>query len=297
MSDIDNKNTEHEVNEATKTEVTEHTDHTAHATHTEHATEKKATHEKHKAKKKSGGGLSDVIASEHKKANKVKISRKDLKKDELAEASSKVVEYLTKQGNNVLIATGTALAIIIIIIIVSLYSTSKEEKANELFTSARNLYDLALNESPPSSTTLKASLEIFENLISSYNGNIEEALAYLYEGNIYFNLQDYEKAIDAYNKFLSSNKNATYSIVAKTNIAYCYKNMGSAEKAIDLFKNISETSSGYVKESSLLDLGLTYEKINNNGEAVKIYQDFIKNYPTSSLVEKVHERINSIQAK
>jgi tetratricopeptide (TPR) repeat protein len=261
-------------------------------------TAKKKPSKKGGTKKKSGGGISKAIGREHKKAQKIKISRKEMRRDELKETSATILEYLTAHSNKVLTIIGTVIVLLLIVILVNFYKSSRKTVASELFTKARNLYDLGLSETPPSIASLKVSLDMFEGLISNYKGGVEEALAYFYKGNIYFNLQDYENAIQAYNKFLSSDvKNETYMSIAKTNIAYSYENISDFEKAIELFKNISNTSKGFLKKSSLLDLGMAYEKINKDDEAVKVYQDFIKDYPTSILIEKVQERINSIQAK
>jgi tetratricopeptide (TPR) repeat protein len=258
---------------------------------------KKST-EKQKTRKKSAGSIADVIGKEHKKARKLKISRKKIKRDELQESSAKIVEYLTAHSNSVLITAGAIVSLVLILVLFNFYKTSKREGASELFSSARNLYDLALSETPPSNITLDRSLDLFETLIFSYKGEAEAALAHFYKGSIYFNLNYYDKSIEAYNKFLSSAvKNETYNAIAKTNIAYNYKNLNENEKAISLFHEISDSSEGFIKESSLFDLGLTYEQVNKNDEAIRVYTDFIENYPASRLIDKVQERLNSIQAK
>ena len=254
---------------------------------------------KKQSTKKSSGGLHDAIGAGRKKSRKeVKISRKDMKKDELVEGSAKVIEYLTSHSNQTLYTVGGVIAALLIVVVFNFYTASRRENASELFTSARNLYDLAMNETPPSEVSLKASLEIFNGLINSYKGGSEEALAYFYEGGIYYNLKDYENSINMYDKYLGTSiENSTYEKIAKTNIAYCYKSQGEFDKAIDMFRDISDKSSGYLKESSLFDLGLTLEKAGRKDEAALLYEKFAKAYPESSLIEKVQERINSIQAK
>ncbi|MFC1856252.1 tol-pal system YbgF family protein [Thermodesulfobacteriota bacterium] len=262
---------------------------------TEH---KSSTKKSSKRKSSSSGGLTGVIAAEHRKANKVKISRKEMKTDELQESSAKLVEYLTKHGNQVLMIAGSIIIVVLFAVVLNFYTQSKRERASEDFTSGRNLYDLAFSETPPSEATLKAAISVFDDIIESSDGGKESALAYFYEGNIYFNLKEYDKSLENYSKFLESDiKNATYAVIARTNIAYCYKNKKEYEKAIEIFSDVSNSSEGYIKESSLMDLALTYEKLDKIDDAVKIYQEFIDNYPTSSLIEKVQERLNSIQAR
>ncbi len=259
---------------------------------------KKKAAPKSRAKRKTAGGIAGVIGEEHKKARKLKVSRKTIKKDELKEASAKIVDYLTARGNTVLIIAGAIIVLFLVVVLAGFYRSSQRDRASELFGKARNLYDLALSETPPSTATLKGSLEIFDSLADLYESGVEASLANLYKGDIYMNLQEYEKAIESYNKFLASAvKNETYQIIAKTNIAYSYENMEDYDKAIELLKDISSNSSGYILESSLLDLGLAYELANKEPQALAIYQDFLKDYPTSQLIERVQERINTLQAK
>lgn len=260
------------------------------------AEKKSGTHKT--AQKHVVSGMSAVIGEEHQKAKKLKISKHDMKKDELVEASGKIVDYLTGHGNQVLVIAGIVIIVALLTILVNFYSSSKKAKSSALFTQARNLYDLALNETPPSIATLSGSLETFDTLLSNYGDGVEGALGNFYKGNIYFNLQDYDKALDSYSKYLSFKmKNKAYDAIAMTNIAYCYENKNDYEKAIEQFKKITESASGFIKESAFIDLGLAYEKVNKIDEASKLYADFVANYPSSSLVETAQARINSIQAK
>lgn len=253
---------------------------------------------KKKSKSKSRGGLADAIGTERKKSRKMKINRKALKSDDLQESSARLVAYLTSHSTQTLIIVGTIIVLALSAFSINFYVSSRRDKASTLFTKARNLYDMAINETPPSSATLQASLEIFNGLTNTYSGGTEESIAYFYMGNIYYNLKEYDNAIAMYDNFLKSKSpNDTYVTIAKTNIAYSYKGSGEIDQAIIIFRDIADKTDGYLKESALYDLGLAYEKANKADEALKLYQDFVEKYKDSSLIERVQERLNSVQAK
>ncbi len=257
--------------------------------------------------KKKSGGLSTMIGEEHKKARRVKISRKDLKKDELQEISVQVVNYLTAHGNKVLVIAALIIVVFLTLVLVDMSAKSKKETTSALFTRARQLYSIGAGEADVSTGTLESALADFTNIIKQYPTSVEASLSLYYIANVNYNLQQYEKAIDNYNKFLSTGiKNDTYNLIAKTNIAYSYENLGDYGNAVKILKELydnlpkkteGESSNDYISRSIAWDLGLAYENLKDIPEATAVYQKIIKNYPSSDFAEKAQERINSIQVK
>ena len=67
------------------------------------------------------------------------------------------------------------------------------------------------------------------------------------------------------------------------------------ENAINEFSNVLKYENSNKKVDAIYKMGLCYLKLNNNTEAVKLFQKIIDNYPKTEYYNKAYEFILSIK--
>jgi tetratricopeptide (TPR) repeat protein len=86
-----------------------------------------------------------------------------------------------------------------------------------------------------------------------------------------------------------------YGALALQVLAGMYEKNGNINKAVEALQSIiSYDQPAAPKSASLMHLGQLLEQLNKNNEAVKAYQQLIKDFPESSLVPKAEERLKVI---
>ena len=86
-----------------------------------------------------------------------------------------------------------------------------------------------------------------------------------------------------------------YGALAMQVLAGMYEKNGNQAKAVEALQLIiSYDQPAAPKSASLMHLAQLFEQQNKNSEAIKTYQQLIKEYPESSLVQKAEERLKLI---
>jgi tetratricopeptide (TPR) repeat protein len=193
----------------------------------------------------------------------------------IGESLSRTQELSLKYKNQILGAFGAILLAVAAYFAYDYYLKSAEEAAQkELVSAVFNFEKDSLN-----AALLGDNFTIgFEKIAQDYSSTKAGNLARFYLGIIYLKENKFEQAIEALNKFSSSD----YILQAR---AYCllgdvYSEKGDDEKAINFYKKAAyhklneEFSPQY-----LIKLGLTYERKGDKASAAKAYQEILDNFP------------------
>lgn len=121
--------------------------------------------------------------------------------------------------------------------------------------------------------------------------NPDSATAWIRLGNVYFDTDQYQKAIDAYTRSLEL---APGNPDVLTDMGIMYRNIGRPEKAVEVFRQAAANDPGHEQSRFNTGIVLLYD-LDNPAEAVAAWQDLLRINPLArvadgrSLQDIVHE--------
>lgn len=122
------------------------------------------------------------------------------------------------------------------------------------------------------------NIEGFAATADSYS-NQEGKLAALFAGTCYFQLGQYEEAVNYLEKFSSDDLN--FKAVAKQLLGDAYVELGDLEAAVNAFEAAAKTGNEVFAPMSLKKAGIAYLKLEDNEAARKAFTSIKENYPAS----------------
>ena len=135
---------------------------------------------------------------------------------------------------------------------------------------ARDSFQLALNGNG-------ADFAGFEAIIEQYGSTKAGNLAKAYAGICYFNLGEYEKALELLKSFSASDQMISPAIVGK--IGDCYVNMGNTQEGISYFEKAAQAAdNNVISPVYLKKAGIAYESLQQYDKAVNAYKTIKEKY-------------------
>ncbi|MCK4534427.1 MAG: tetratricopeptide repeat protein, partial [Syntrophobacterales bacterium] len=179
-----------------------------------------------------------------------KFTKKELEQpDEFHTIGWKVLQYISEHRNRFYAAGAAALLIIILSGGWYFYRLNYENKAERMYSSAYNSYSLQGSSSDMKDAYLEAT-RIYEDLVKEYPGSRAATLSFYNMGNIYFNIGEVEKSIEAYKTFLKrSGKDNILSALAYYGLGYCYEKNKDYDNALKSFEDSNIRTKGTRFES------------------------------------------------
>ena len=202
-----------------------------------------------------------------------KIAVKELKQpDRFHVISVKAFRYISRNKKTLYLLSG----IFILAILLSggwyFYMSNCEKKAQEIYSSAYNSYQI-LNHKKDNKEYQKA-VNLYEELIKKYPRTYAAHLSSYNLGNIYFVLGEIDKSINAYKRFLgrASDYNVLTSL-AYYGLGYCYEAKKEYADAMAAFNNsIGQNTGKFYLVMNYQNIGRIYEKMNKPEKAEEYYK-------------------------
>ena len=207
-----------------------------------------------------------------------KLTKKELEQpDEFHTIGWKAMQYMSEHRNRFYAAGAAALLIIILSGGWYFYRLNYENKAERMYSSAYNSYSLSGSSSDMKDAYLKAT-RIYEDLVKEYPGSRAATLSFYNMGNIYFNIGEVEKSIEAYKTFLKrSGKDDILTALAYYGLGYCYEKNKDYDNALKSFEDSNKRIKGTRFESiNYANMARIYEKMGRQKEALEFYRKTIE---------------------
>ncbi|MBW2599224.1 MAG: tetratricopeptide repeat protein [Deltaproteobacteria bacterium] len=203
-----------------------------------------------------------------------KLTKKELEQpDEFHTIGWEIMQYISEHRNRFYAAGVAVLLIIILLGGWYFYRVNYENKAERMYSSAYNSYSLQGSSSDMKDAYLSA-VGIYTNLVKEYPGSRAATLSFYNMGNIYFNIGEVEKSIEAYKTFLKrSEKHDILTALAYYGLGYCYEKNKNYNNALKSFENSNRRIQGTLFESiNYANMGRIYEKMGRQKEALEFYR-------------------------
>ncbi|MBN1767924.1 MAG: tetratricopeptide repeat protein [Prolixibacteraceae bacterium] len=211
---------------------------------------------------------------------------------EVEQALTKTEQFLENHLNLVLYVIGGIIVVILGVLGIQRYYVSpKNAEAQEQIYGAQNhfskdSFNLALNGDGVSLG--------FLDIIDNYSSTDAGKLAQYYAGISYLHLGDYEAAITHLKKFKTDD--LLVAPLAQSALGDAYVELEEYNKAITAYnKALKISDNNFTSPSILNKLALVYEKQGDTAKALEIYKQIKKDYPSSPDAVNVEKSIARIQ--
>lgn len=172
---------------------------------------------------------------------------------------------------------GAIVAGVVIVLagIVALVGYQNVKKAERLMAQADTIYRAmvvtkAEYESNPTFRTIGAyvdatkkwsdAAEAYEAVIGNHENTNYGILALLYSGNCYYQLGEYDEAIDKYEKYIKkAGRDAPFALMTRQSIGYCYEALDRLDDAEEVFLSLTAEEGSTVSILSLFDVARIYQ--------------------------------------
>lgn len=213
---------------------------------------------------------------------KRKIRKKALKKpDEFITFTSKVIAWCR---DHLKIVVGAAAAVALLLIVISgvfVLRASREAKARSLYEQALAVYPAA-SSGKVSSMAYEAPTAKLEEVKQRYGSTTMGTNALVDLGNVYFQQQEYDKAIVCYNDFLQRTdlSHPLHDQVLES-LGATLEAKGNWQVALEVYQRLASEGAPVYQAQAQLYLGRVYEAMGDQKEAMSHYQDYLKENPTA----------------
>ena len=194
-----------------------------------------------------------------------KLSKQELKEpDKFQVMLSQVMMYLAENKKKLYIAGGVLAAVLVIAGGWYLYDLNMEKSAQKLYA---RVYDTAAGDGA-------AVVGIYKDVAAKYPGSRAAALANYRLGNLYYEQNDFDGAVKAYEAFLQrAPDKSDLKTLAYMGLAYSYEAKKDFKNALAAFEKAATGKAGQVFEGmNNQNIARIYEALNDRVKALEYYQ-------------------------
>ncbi|MBE9546420.1 MAG: tetratricopeptide repeat protein [Proteobacteria bacterium] len=213
------------------------------------------------------------------------IKKMNIKKtDQLQSTSWKIMEYVAENKSKFLVILG----ILVFFILSSsgwyLYRLNYEKNAHKMYSSA-----FSFNHKNELNT-----VKLYEELVKKYPNSDAATIALYSLGNIYFNLNEVDKSIDAYKEFIGKAKGKNdLTALAYIGLGYCYEVKKNFTEALKSFENsINYCIGGSYEGIIYRNMARIHEETNNPKKAVEYYKKALEQTTDPSMEVLIKRKIS-----
>lgn len=207
---------------------------------------------------------------------KRKITHIVNKPDEFISTMERITLFVENNIKVILASTGGVIALALAIFAFNYYTGYVNKKAAALeYQGMKHYYE-------NSTDGYKKAVELLEEVVKIYPNSKPASVAQYNIGNAYFKSNDFNKAEEAYKKFIDkygSDKMLLSLVMQK--LSYVYIAKKDYNNAIENLNKIISNTSSDGKDQAYFELGRLYETLNKKDDAVIKYEALVRDYSFS----------------
>jgi tetratricopeptide (TPR) repeat protein len=235
---------------------------------------------------------------------RVRISRKRLLKepDEFISTTGRIMDFVKTHQKWVFTAVGVLAVLVAFAVLWRGHLKRQDAEASDLYYQASQQFRKAEDGLLAESETkegFESALKRFESVRADFKGTRYALISLLYQGHCLYQLNRYDEAIEAYQKFLSkgSREKPLLPFVIQS-IAYAYRAKGEYGESNRYFNSILDTEEGQgLRRSILIEIGRNHEMLSENAKALQIYKEVIKENPDDLSLTLIKEKVLQLEGK
>jgi predicted negative regulator of RcsB-dependent stress response len=222
-----------------------------------------------------------------------KLSKEDLKGPDAFQSTIELISDYISENKKRFYSIVTAVILASFIAVgIYMYWSHYQFSAKEMYAKAQN--NLAQNLENPENAA--KNIKIFQELIDKYPHSWSARMAHYHLGNIYYNLGEFDNAIAAYKKFVSSriSDNAGIKFLALTSIGYCYETKKDFKSALEYFDKAQKSKNAGFESVAFSNIARIYEQMNDKKNALENYKKALEKATDPSKAVFIKYKISSL---
>ncbi len=232
------------------------------------------------------------------------LNRKDMKRDELANAMEKGVEYAESHARTLFIAIGALVAVAVIVALWFMYRGSRSENANVALAQAIKVYQAPIDptaakpDDPDSPTfadeaaRMARSKTLFQAVYDDYGSTSAGSVGAVYLGQIAVSENQPDKARELWKEFVDKHDDHLLAGEVRVNLFGLDRASGKAEEvAKDLTAMLDQSEPPLPQDIILGELAETQVLLGKPQEAVQSYQRIVDEFPQSPYAQDARQKI------
>jgi tetratricopeptide (TPR) repeat protein len=223
------------------------------------------------------------------------VKKKPDQEEEVKSVALQTIEALKKKQQQLIIGVSVIVGVFALFFIFSIYSSSQYKKAYAIeMEASQYYYGEIVDESLSQEDRWKKALELYQQSVDTKA--TPTALYYL--GNCYFNLGDYENAIEEYNIFTDkfSGDKAILPLVYQKLIS-AYVRTEQNDNVLDTIRKLEKVNGGIFKDTALVLEARHHESTDTPEKALEIYRQIIMEFPASPWTAEANSKISADEAE
>lgn len=236
-----------------------------------------------------------------------RLTRQDMKRNELSTALGKGYEYAESHGRTILMAVGALLAVALLVGLFSMYRNNQAEKGNTALAKAIEIYQAPIDPAAPkpddplsptfadiAARQAKAKT-LFQELRDDYGSTVAGDVAGVYLAQIAVAEGKPEEARQLWNDFLGEHGDHLLAGETRVNLLRLDRSQGKAQEVEQtLTAMLDEAEPQLPLDVVLNELAVTQEQLNKTQEAVQSYQRIVDEFPQSPYARDARQRIGAL---
>ncbi|MEM7049926.1 MAG: tetratricopeptide repeat protein [Acidobacteriota bacterium] len=234
-----------------------------------------------------------------------KLTRKEIKKDEFAEALGRTVEYAEGHVKLLVGALAGVIALVLLIVALVQWNASKVRKAGDALEQAMKTYDAPIvaegetgdDADEPSFSDEEArrnAAEVsFQEVVERYGATGPGGVAAVYLGRISADRGDLAGARQHWEGFLTDHEGQLLAGQVRRNLLALDRAEGKqAEVASELeaMMELNPEARPLPGDVILFELGTTYEELDRGDDAKSAFQRLVEEYPESAFAAVARQK-------
>jgi hypothetical protein len=224
-----------------------------------------------------------------------RLSRHELKKDELADQLATVTGTLSRNRQRILIVGGSALLTVAVVVGVLLYVRSRQTAASEAFGKALVTYHAPVIATPPAGVTVqtfKTADEKYTEAIRQFTEVAEQFGSYSVGrwARYYTALSQREVGQFAVAEqgllAIAAESDRDLAAVAKMALAGLYQKTSRTADAEKLYRELESSPTAMVPKPAVQIALAEMYQVTNPSQATAIYQQIEKDYPGTAAADQ-----------
>jgi tetratricopeptide (TPR) repeat protein len=211
--------------------------------------------------------------------------------DEFITFWTKIFGWISKYKLLFSSALGIMIAIIIVIMGIVYFIKKSEDKAFALLQRGVIKYQTNLKDSTPEKAFLDVEKD-FQVIMDKYSNRNGGKLANFICANFSYTAQNYDKAIELYNKSLINFNDELFikDLILK-GLGYAYKAKKDFKTAAGYFEIIASEPDYTIKDEALFNLGELYAAMGDHDKSITAFKKILSDHPGSMYIEIVKEKL------
>lgn len=236
-----------------------------------------------------------------------RLTRKEIKRDELASAVGRGVEYAESHVRTIVYAVGAVLLVAVIAVAVYFWRGNRAEDASAALSKATRVFQAPIqatgakpNDAETPSFATEAvrrgrAKEMLEKVRADYGSTDAADVAGLYLAQIAADEGKLDDARALWQDFIDEHSDHMLAGETKVNLISLDRQQGKGEKVVQELRAMLEQDQASLPQDVILhELGITLEDLKRPQEAVQFYQRIVDEFPQSPFRMEAQQKASAL---